>query len=210
MGEAKRKRDAVQIQRVIAYHEAGHAVVARTLGLQINDIRLASRNVQTYSAGWAAKDGTAEDRIAAYEKDAKTAMAGMIAQHQVWPLHGDEVRHQTDDMAMVWSQLGKIVLLRSGAAEPAPGERVRVTFTDEQTRAAIAIASQLWAETQSMVKASWPTIEQVAGLMLRQDRTTQADVDRAMQSAGDGVTAVFNELPFASFVSGSPIETPTT
>jgi hypothetical protein len=200
MGEAKRKR-AHAIHRAIAYHEAGHAVVARTLGLQINDIR--DNCVQTYSEGLAAKDGTTEDRIAGYEKDAKTAMAGMIAQHQVWPLHRDQVRHQTDDMKIIWSRLGRITLLRSGVAEPdlSSGD----TLTDETADAAISIASQLWAETQSMVKASWPAIEQVAGLMLRQDRTTQADVDRAMQSAGDGVTAVFNELPFASFVSGSPI-----
>jgi hypothetical protein len=80
--DAIQKRNRDEIQRVIAYHEAGHAVVARTLGVQINDIRLASRDnhVQTYSAGWAAKDDTVEDRIAGYEKDAKVAMAGMIAQ----------------------------------------------------------------------------------------------------------------------------------
>jgi hypothetical protein len=220
MGEAKRKREVRMSEdkrkrEVRAHHEAGHAVVARTLGLQIYDIRLANGDdyVQTSSEAWAAKDGTAEDRIAAYEKEAKTSMAGVIAQHQVSPLHPDEVRGQTADMTAIWDRLMRIALLRSGAAEPdlPPGERV--ILTDEQIHAAISIAEQLWAETQSTVKASWPAIEQVAGLMLGQDRTTQADVDCAMQSAGDGVTAVFNEpLPFASFVSSGPIEEdePTT
>jgi hypothetical protein len=207
MGEAKRKRDALQI--VIAYHEAGHAVVARTLGLRINDIRLASRDnyVQTHSEGWVTKDGTAEERIVAYEKDAKTAMAGMIAQHQVRQLRQDDVRHQTDDIAIIWSQVASIALLRSGEPLPdlAPGEKGKVALTDETAQAAMLVASRLWAETQSMVKASWGAIERVAALMLHQDRTTQADVDCAMQSAGGPIAAAFNELPFASFVSGSGV-----
>ena len=56
------------LRRLISYHEAGHAVAARQLGIDIDDVTMIPGdgklgNVRTYDAAWKAMQTGSEDRL---------------------------------------------------------------------------------------------------------------------------------------------------
>jgi hypothetical protein len=89
LGEQRRRKRLMtgRVRRVVAFHEAGHAVVTRHFGLKV--IRVAARRrqseVPSESAAWLATGLDASEQIRAYEKDAIIALAGLAAQRQEHP-----------------------------------------------------------------------------------------------------------------------------
>ena len=69
-------------ERIIAYHEAGHAVVARVLGLGVVHVAMFPTDgdglagAQTWSAAWLARDADHSTKLRALENDAKVNLAG--------------------------------------------------------------------------------------------------------------------------------------
>jgi hypothetical protein len=69
-------------KKVMAYHEAGHAVVARVLGVGVPYAALfpvdsnSRAGVPTASAAWHASRDVVAARIAGHETDAKVPFAG--------------------------------------------------------------------------------------------------------------------------------------
>ena len=87
-------------RKKLAYHEAGHAVIARLLGVEVTGVTMfrtdgVAAAVHTASAAMQGKG--LEDFIAALIIDAKVALAGGIAQWQYKPTKG--VRGWDDDIA---------------------------------------------------------------------------------------------------------------
>jgi hypothetical protein len=117
-------------KRTKAYHEAGHAVIARTLGVGVTYVALRLETTQTVSAAYLAETDDIDDipaRIAALEKDTKVFYAGAQAQHRYRPLsRGQLSRAQSDvgvgsdDWANAKSAVAKAVLLQHGK-EPVAG-----------------------------------------------------------------------------------------
>jgi hypothetical protein len=77
-------------KKVKAHHEAGHAVVARVLGISVEHVSLLaggenSTGVLTHGALYQARDNTHSAQIAAAEKDAKVALAGVLRSSVIGP-----------------------------------------------------------------------------------------------------------------------------
>jgi hypothetical protein len=75
-----------------AHHEAGHAVVARALGIKVTHATLSDIDGEAVVSSWSAGHAAAENaanapyRIAGLEKDAMVALAGPLAEFQYRPL----------------------------------------------------------------------------------------------------------------------------
>lgn len=80
-----------KLERQKAYHEAGRAVVARTLGITMSHVTMLSTDDMTAgsaladSASWLARDADQATRLAAIEKDMKALLAGPHAQARYQP-----------------------------------------------------------------------------------------------------------------------------
>ena len=81
---------------VVAHHEAGHAVIARKLGLGVLYIALFSTDETnnpaspSQSAAWAARDGDLSARAIGNEIDAKVCLAGPCTQQRYQPVKNFE------------------------------------------------------------------------------------------------------------------------
>ena len=80
-----------KLERLKAYHEAGHAVVARTLGMAMSYVTMLPTDDMTAgsaladSASWLARDADQATQLAAIEKDMKALLAGPHAQARYQP-----------------------------------------------------------------------------------------------------------------------------
>ena len=74
-------------RRVVAFHEAGHAVVAVYFGLEVARVtaRWKEAGVPSQSAAWLARDLDTSAQREAHEKDAVIALAGLAAQRREYP-----------------------------------------------------------------------------------------------------------------------------
>jgi hypothetical protein len=172
---------------VIAYHEAGHAVVARHFGLEVVQVTAGRSQPASHNAtaGWSARDFDTAGQITAYEKDAIVALAGFAAQRRKYPKatydFDRDVFHDTDDddMANARSATYKIFCLGAERALPA-GENFTVEV-DEAARAAMRdVFDRLRRQTGALVEQLWPAIVRVATALERRD-LGQTDLDRLIK-----------------------------
>jgi hypothetical protein len=164
--------------KTVAYHEAGHAVVARVLGIGVPYVTLlpGEVGVQRQSARWLAKDDA--DRsvmVRAIENDAKISLAGMCAQLKYRP-RTDERRMRSggwlDDIKQAKSCVAHAVHMKSGGQHVATETAVEVDH-DEFWH----LYEQLKQETMALVEANWPAIERTAEALLRSRALVQDDID---------------------------------
>jgi hypothetical protein len=162
-----------------AHHEAGHAVIARALGVGVTYVALFSTEsdnsaaAQTASAAWRA---LTNDLPAAYEIDAKVALAGPHAQHRYRPVKGRKIPDVwASDMVNAQSFIYSLVLLRDGVAlDDGP---FRITPDERQAAKAQREYDRISAETQALVEANWSAIERVAAALMRRPILTESDLD---------------------------------
>jgi hypothetical protein len=167
-----------------AYHEAGHAMAARALGIGVPYVTVfpvaddASATAMAQSAAWLARDHDLTAQIAAYEKDAKVNLAGPHAQHRYRPVKNvkkAEARGWSGDIANAESAVVRIVLLKAGVD---PGDDpTTVTLTEQQLADCNAVLGQLWDASAALVEDNWPAIERVAQALLVRRVLNQDDVD---------------------------------
>ena len=168
-------------RHMIAYHEAGHAVVARKLGVEVarvdltaNDDRIAT--VQTRSATWATRQagddppalarGLYADLMVALAGDAAQKLAGLLGHS------GDS------DFDNVTNFAGMLARVEAGLpSEPGPSELHELKHGDPLHTAACAIVERAWAETNTMLRDNWLAVVRVAGVLGKRDRLTQAELD---------------------------------
>lgn len=171
-----------EVQQLVAYHEAGHAVVARVLGVDV--IYAAtfptgpnnSANVRTASAAYRARGGGVAVQIAGCEADAKVQLAGPHAQHRYCPVkHRAYWKHEwRGDLDAAKQFIGHSILIRDGI-EPRDG--LSITLTPDQQTAGETTLTRVIAETEALVEAHWPAIERVAETLVRRPMIGEDDLD---------------------------------
>ena len=173
-----------------AHHEAGHAVVARVLGVTVDHASLlvdvATKSIiyaLTDSALYRARSKPLSEQIAAAEIDAKVALAGPLAQCRYRPLtEGQKRKAQEqgwyDDMVNIKSFIGQILYLQQG------GEIVdeeRTVTIDIDANAFNATWRRLNNEAQNLVDQNWQAISRVAAALLERRLLYQDDIDALMR-----------------------------
>lgn len=163
-----------------ALHEAGHAVIARKLEIGITHVnaRLDHPEVPTRSAGYLARGLDVPGQIAAYENDAKVALAGFAANRREHPHLQiyDVLTDDMDDMQNARSAIYGIVCLKSGQRVPdgtfavPADEDLQKKISDEHFR--------LEHETARLIEQHWPAIQLVAKHLEKHSPIDQAEVDR--------------------------------
>jgi len=174
-----------------AHHEAGHAVIARVLGVEVTYAAMLDANVQTTSALYAARNSEPATLIAGAESDAKVALAGAIAQQHYRPMTKGQMLKAareggwTDDMATAKSLVAHILYLQNGHSasdlhnEPDPQGALRPLA---ETPEASALFNRLWNDTRALVERHWQAIERVAAAMLEPRALNQDDIDRIIRA----------------------------
>jgi len=123
-------------QSVIAYHEAGHAVVARKLGISLVRITMvpiadAKANATTWSAAHAARGASLSTRVAAFENDAKISLAGPNAQQRYRSVKNQERAREEEwcgDIEHAQNSVMSAVYALSGGTLPAEGQATAITL----------------------------------------------------------------------------------
>jgi hypothetical protein len=92
-----------KVRSAIAYHEAGHAVIARIQGVEIATIDMTRHDgrkaaVATPTAAWIAREAGEAAMLEAAKKDARVCLAGSIAQSKFQKAHGQ----RPDEPWMRW------------------------------------------------------------------------------------------------------------
>jgi len=174
----RRLQQLREAKKIVAYHEAGHAVAARLLGVTITETQVhlkrsePSIHVQTRSAGDAAR-GTPEFRKG-LEADIQVALAGGIAQQCYSPQSytGDEVEDDTQNAAAAAVRH----CLESGNGESGTAFRFGGTIPPE----AADLLHRMHEPTVGLIKENWDKVERVAAAFLKHGKLTQAEIDATM------------------------------
>ena len=133
---------------MIAYHEAGHAVVARSLGIGVSFVTLLGADAEseaaarTHSATWLARNDDQAAQLAAIEKDAKVCLAGLYAQSRYRARKMTEkIKQQEwgDDISNARSFACRAVLVGHGVEVPDG----MVTLNDEDAADAVQIFNRI-------------------------------------------------------------------
>lgn len=140
--------------RPIAFHEAAHAVCARSLGVRVGLVTIAPDLLEAGNAGEVRHD-TCDDA-----KYAILCAAGAIAERRVTPLRE---HHQVFGAAR-----GDLCVIQKLAAQRADP---------------VAFSNTVHDGARQMVKAWWPAIERVAEALLRKRTLAGWEVDRLMGKA---------------------------
>jgi len=176
---AQRRLQALrEAKKVVAYHEAGHAVAARLLGVTITETKVRlkrdepSIHVQTRSAGDAAR-GTPAFRKG-LEADIQVALAGGIAQQCYSPqsYHEDQMEDDGQNAAAAATRH----CLESGNGELGTVFRFEGKIPPE----AADLVHRLHEPTVSLIRENWDKVERVATAFLKRGELTQAEIDAVM------------------------------
>jgi hypothetical protein len=174
-------------RKIIAYHEAGHAVVARVLGIVVDHVTgfSTSPGALRHSAGWQARNADVSTQQVGIEKDAKVALAGPHAQLRHHPVRHPRITFVDEgrmpdgwqsDLASARNSACQIVLLKHGAISTALSSTT-VTLNEPQVAELNRLLGQLWKETEALVSEYWPAIERTAEALLHGRILIQDEID---------------------------------
>jgi hypothetical protein len=181
------------MKEVKAYHEAGHAVIARVLGVEVDYVVLFSTDPSnesaalTHSATWRHSNADVPTLASAIEKDAKVSLAGIYAQSRRFPpktkkaYSSDSKNGWGDDIETAGNFAMMAVRLRREGIRPTPDD---TTYEpDASARAEYEILfNRLCKETEKLVGENWPAIERVAEALVSRPILLQDDLDRLIDN----------------------------
>jgi hypothetical protein len=169
-----------------AHHEAGHAVIARVLGVEVSYAAMLNTNVETHSALYLTKNSSAAAQIVGAEKDIKILLAGALAQCHYRPMTRGRMQKAAnsggweDDISTASRLVAQILYFQTGRtlselmSDPNPEAALKALG---QSDAAETLWERLWQETKALVNEHWPAIERVAAAMLERRALNQSDID---------------------------------
>ena len=175
---------------VISYHEAGHAVVARKLGVEITGVDMTANNerlanVQTRSATWVALQGGG-DQVALARglyADLMVAVAGVLAQELAGYPARDDFTPEGEfgrDIDNAIDHAWRLARIEAGLPiEFGPDEPEELHPGDPLHTAGVAIIKRAAAETKVLLRDNWLAVVRVAGAFVKHDRLTQTELDHA-------------------------------
>jgi hypothetical protein len=171
-------------RRVVSYHEAGHYVVARELGVEVNNIDMTDGNahVQTHSASWAAEqvDGDQLALERGLYNDLMVALAGEAAQRIAGYSEGAD-EGAADDVVNAGNCAGMLARVEAGLPKmPEADEPRTLEPGDPLYVAACTNIKRARAEVTAILKDKWLAVERVAGASRKGDQLTQAQLDHVM------------------------------
>jgi hypothetical protein len=176
-------------RRAKAHHEAGHAVIARVLGVDVSYVTLIrmgeSSFVETQSALYLAKDKNLSAQIAAAKNDARAFLAGPIAQCRYRPLTERQRQKEKEngwshDYANIRLLVAQILCVQDGRSAVDLDETT-VTVDLNKFNAAL---DRLQDEAAALVEKHWQAIEQVAIALFEGHFLHQDDIDALILKRG--------------------------
>ena len=162
-------------QKIIAIHEAGHAVIARVLGLAVphaamfsTDGKGGEADAMTRSASWLAREGDLAAQLRAFEDNAKVSLAGPYAQsrHQQFGVVTAHRAEWRDDIQNAISSVAKAVLLKTDPNFDITRTRT-ITLSQDQKEQVTLLFERIGEETNKLVAENWAAIERTAEDLLR-------------------------------------------
>ena len=171
---------AIEQRRVTAIHEAGHAVIARRLGVNVAIAALFPPNSMDDGGVEAESQMSKTNGLSteAVEIDIKVALAGIAAQRRAFP---DSVgdKDGEEDWGIIQDGVARIVYIMNGLT--LPDDEAAFVLSDEMCDIADRIYKQLTAETDILVTKCWPAIERVAEAIMQYPHTlNQSEIDALM------------------------------
>ena len=154
--------------RSVAYHEAGHAVVAWVFGLDIERVSIGSSEEYLGIMRGGSFD---EDDYNVLEAHALTTLAGEVA---VEILTGASV-----DWGQWWGSSGSDIDSYTGIAH-----RLGWFAMDGDVMDLNPVIKKRAAQTRSLIQERWAAVESVAAALLKEDEVSGEDAIRIMAETG--------------------------
>jgi len=179
-------------ERIIAIHEAGHAVIARVLGIAVSRVAMfptggkgsiAGAQTETESASSLANEADRSAQIRAAETDAKICLAGLCAQQKYQP---SKVKHRMplewrDDFELAKQFVVKAVLLETDPAFNLPTEAHDIILNPDASAQVVSRFDRISSDVKGLINDNWPAIEGTAEELLRLRAISGEEVDAIMQ-----------------------------
>jgi hypothetical protein len=168
-----------------AYHEAGHAVVARLQGVEIDAVMMFGFE-KTADATVLISDrpisSDMTERIAGIETAIRTGLAGPIASRLYGKAPSRKIEFiASDDVKQAHSMAVEFALLIAGVPIPPPPRDNMVFELDHTTiESANTTITRLQAETKTLLVEHWLKVARVAQALLTCDMLDQTQLDRIM------------------------------
>ena len=176
-------------KRTIAYHEAGHVVVARLLGVHVALVTMVpgfggDAGALTESAASGACDDP-EAFARGCEVDAKISLAGSTAEaiHRPAKTRLKLLRRRKDlkdDEENTMGLIVQAVLTRGGTPVTdlrGEGKTFEIVLNQDQTDAANALLDSLQGETRKLLLDNWSAVERVAAAFMERPFFDQDELD---------------------------------
>lgn len=173
-------------RRKLSYHEAGHAIAARLLGLDVVNIDMTAdlENGRAATVSYRTATHAAQarnDQVALPHSlyvDVMVWMAGMAAQRLAgYSASDDDFTNGEDgDVDKAFHYADGLARITAGLPLGSPDD-----LLDPRLRpVSVAIVDRAEKEITHKLKKHWPAVVRVAGVLYRRDRLSQAELDRAI------------------------------
>jgi hypothetical protein len=174
-----------------AYHEGGHGVIARKLGIRVNHVTIVDDGAgnagvaQTGNATHLARDADQASQLTAISKDAIVSLAGPLAQHRYRPQTISSPEEWDSDRKLASTLAIRAALIQSGvdiSSLPPDGE---IKPDDNQIALRNEFFERSLIESKKLVNENWRAIDAVAKALVTRLTLNQDELDELIKEASE-------------------------